>query len=164
MDIRPARIEDARAIHQVMATIIAEGRYLMSGKPPDLEQYCAHLGATLKLGSPVWVACSDGRVIGWCDVHPRVNPEQQHVGRLGMGVARAWRRRGCGDALLQAAIRKAWRVGFQRLELEVFADNEEAQRLYRRHGFREEGRHIAVRREADGFRDTLTMALVHLSG
>ena len=161
MELRPARPEDADAIHALLAQVIGEGAFLMSVQPPEVEHYRQHLRGVLQLGAPVWVACASGRVIGWCDLHQRPNPEQQHVGRLGIGVARAWRGRGVGTALLQAVIDKAWRVGFRRLELEVFVDNERAIRLYERHGFRREGHHVAVRRESEGYRDSLTMALLH---
>ncbi len=161
MELRPARKQDADAIHALLSQLIEEGAFLMSTSPPEPERYRRHLEGALRLGAPVWVACNAGRVIGWCDVHPRPNPEQRHVGRLGIGVARAWRGCGVGRALMAAVIDKSWRVGFRRLELEVFVDNKRAIRLYERHGFLREGRHLAVRRDANGFRDSLTMALLH---
>lgn len=161
MELRPATLQDAEAIHALMSSVIEEGAFLMSRVAPEVELYRQYLAGALQLGAPVWVACNAGRLIGWCDLHPRPNPEQRHVGRLGIGVARAWRGRGVGQALMQVVIDKAWRVGFHRLELEVFVDNERAIRLYERHGFRREGRHRAVRRDADGYRDSLTMALLN---
>ena len=54
------------------------------------------------------------------------------------GVAPAVRGRGVGAALLRALIERARSLGAARVELNVFADNRDAVRLYRSAGFEEQ--------------------------
>jgi putative acetyltransferase len=57
-----------------------------------------------------------------------------------MGVHEGWQGQGVGSALIAGAVDLAdnW-YNLRRVEIEVFADNEPAIRLYRRHGFEVEG-------------------------
>jgi len=48
-----------------------------------------------------------------------------------------WRGRGIADRLIRAVEGRAVNEGFDRLTLHVWADNEPARRLYRKHGFEE---------------------------
>jgi ribosomal-protein-alanine N-acetyltransferase len=59
-----------------------------------------------------------------------------------LAVRRAHWGEGVGTALLTALLDEAHRRGLPRVELEVRADNERAQRLYQRFGFEE----VRVRR------------------
>ncbi len=53
-----------------------------------------------------------------------------------LGILPGWRGRGLGEALLLQALHGFRRVGLQRAQLEVTAQNDIAIRLYRRLGFR----------------------------
>ncbi|WP_369015749.1 GNAT family N-acetyltransferase [Gimesia maris] len=70
---------------------------------------------------------------------PHVRDSVRHVARLGMGVLPEFRGQGIGNQLLERAMAHAWEQGLKRLELEVFADNEVALNLYRKHGYQVEG-------------------------
>ena len=77
-----------------------------------------------------------------------------------MAVARPWRGRGVGSALLIAAIEKARGDGPHKLSLEVFPHNEAAIALYRKFGFLEEGRRVKHYRRANGeLWDSIVMGL-----
>jgi ribosomal protein S18 acetylase RimI-like enzyme len=93
-------------------------------------------------------------VVGWVDVERVPWEGMRHVGRLGMGLLPAYRGRGLGGALLQAALRASAHAGVTRVELEVDASNERAVALYRAAGFREEGRKVDAR-ELDGRTDDI---------
>ncbi|PMV25331.1 MULTISPECIES: GNAT family N-acetyltransferase [unclassified Pseudomonas] len=110
------------------------------------------------------VALHGGEVVGQLGLEQYLRVRQAHVGSFGMGVATAWQGKGVGSRLLTAALDVAdnW-MNLHRVELTVYADNEAAQRLYRKFGFAVEGvlRDYALR---DGqFVDTVSMARLRQS-
>jgi putative acetyltransferase len=87
------------------------------------------------------VACVDNEVIGQLGLHTFPHrPRRRHVGQLGMAVRDDRHGQGAGTALVQAAVDLAdkW-LNLERLELEVYTDNEPAIRLYKKFGFVIEG-------------------------
>ena len=87
------------------------------------------------------VAVVNDRVIGILGVETFPSrPRRRHVGKIGISVHDDWQGKGVGAALMQAGIELAdnW-LNLTRLELEVYADNEAAIRLYERFGFVYEG-------------------------
>ena len=82
-------------------------------------------------------------------------------GDIGMLVDAAWRGRGVGSALVQAAIDWARGEGLHKLCLEVFPTNTAAIALYRKCGFVEEGLRPKQYRRASGeLWDALAMGLL----
>lgn len=78
-----------------------------------------------------------------------------------MAVAREWRGRGVGSALLAAAIADARARGLHKLILSVFPHNAAAIALYRKHGFVEEGRRVKMfRRRSGELWDAVEMGLL----
>jgi ribosomal protein S18 acetylase RimI-like enzyme len=78
-----------------------------------------------------------------------------------MLVAREWRGRGIGRALIKMAIAWGREHRLHKLSLEVFAHNEAAIGLYRKCGFVEEGRRPRQYRRASGEQwDTIVMGLL----
>lgn len=87
------------------------------------------------------VAVVGDRVVGMLTVETFPNrPRRRHVGRIGIAVDREFHGKGVGSALMAAGLDLAdnW-LNLTRLELEVYADNETAIRLYERFGFTYEG-------------------------
>src|SRR5256885_7417324 len=90
-----------------------------------------------------------------------VEPSRHGFGEIGMAVAREWRGRGVGSALLAAAIERARERGLHKLSLGVFAHNAAAIALYRKFGFVEEGRRVKHYRRASGeLWDAIEMGLL----
>lgn len=81
------------------------------------------------------VSEEDGAAVALCCVD-RKDPrrEEGHIGILGLLVARAYRRRGIGRAVLSYTIERC-RGKFEQIELSVFASNIGAKALYRSLGF-----------------------------
>jgi ribosomal protein S18 acetylase RimI-like enzyme len=78
-----------------------------------------------------------------------------------MAVAREWRGRGVGSALLAEAIEWAREHGLHKLSLAVFTHNAAAIALYRKFGFVQEGHRVKqYRRESGELWDTLDMGLL----
>ena len=107
----------------------------------------------------MFVAIGDGAVIGELTIKG-ISPRRavKHVATLGMSVKQAWRGRGAGFALVTAAIEWARAAGFTRLELNVYARNAPAIRLYQRCGFEIEGTRKRFIRDGDTYLDDLVMA------
>jgi RimJ/RimL family protein N-acetyltransferase len=106
------------------------------------------------------VACgADGAVLGEASLTRNTSPRRAHAGSLGLMVAEEARRQGIARALLTALLDLAdnW-LNLQRLELDVFANNQAAIPLYKSLGFEIEAtqRHYAMQ---DGvLADSLVMA------
>jgi ribosomal protein S18 acetylase RimI-like enzyme len=85
----------------------------------------------------LWLALdSRGSIAGHIDLRARPEPSARHRAMLGMGVHRAWRRRGLGMQLVDAAIGWAQgETGLQWIDLEVLSENQPAIELYLRAGF-----------------------------
>jgi len=98
-------------------------------------------GLAIPVGEPgwrrLWLALDDrGSIAGHIDLRARPEPLARHRTMLGMGVHRAYRRRGLGAQLLDTAV--AWarsEVGLQWIDLEVLSENHPAVTLYLRSGF-----------------------------
>ncbi|HEY8393585.1 MAG TPA: GNAT family N-acetyltransferase, partial [Thermaerobacter sp.] len=99
-------------------------------------------------------------VVGEISLHP-YEGARRHAAVFGMSVHDAYQGRGVGTALLEACLDLAdRRLLLDRVELNVYPDNEPALRLYRKFGFQEEGtmRRAALR---DGrLVDLLAMARI----
>jgi ribosomal protein S18 acetylase RimI-like enzyme len=156
--IRQIREDDAPAFREALDAVCRERKYLARFEAPPFDQVQAFVSGNVKAGYPQLVAEDGGRIAGWCDVIPG-DAGATHVGRLGMGVLKEYRRQGLGRRLIEATIEKAILSGLEKIELAVHASNEPAIALYRSLGFEEEGRR---KRSwfADGvYDDLLLMAL-----
>ena len=101
-----------------------------------------------------------GAVVGWCDVSRPTIEGFRHTGRLGMGLLAHVRGKGVGRQLAQTAIDEARARGVERIELEVFASNTRAIRLYEQLGFAHEGVRTRARKLDGQYDDNVIMGLV----
>jgi RimJ/RimL family protein N-acetyltransferase len=98
----------------------------------------------------VLVAEENGTIIGRLSIARDMHPASQHVADVGLMVARDYRRRGAGAALMEEAERWAKGAGISKLELHVFPYNEAAIALYEGLGYEREGfRRKHYRRRSD---------------
>jgi ribosomal protein S18 acetylase RimI-like enzyme len=150
--LRPAADEDRLPLALVYA-LVAEERDGIGAEPPvDVEARAASwtLDGTI-------VATADGEVIG--SIH--VQATSHGYGEIGMAIAREWRGRGVGSALMEAAIDWARERGLHKLSLGVFAHNAAGLALYRKYGFVEEGRRVKhYRRQSGELWDGIDMGLL----
>jgi ribosomal protein S18 acetylase RimI-like enzyme len=157
--VRPIARRDIPEFRLLLDSVCRERRYLAFLRAPDLASVRDYVGDRMRKKDVQIVAERDGSLVGWCDVAASDLPGFTHTGRLGMGVLAACRGRGIGTRLLEEALRRARENGLLRVELEVFASNAAAVRLYRRRGFRVEGRKPGARFLDGRFDDVLIMGL-----
>jgi ribosomal protein S18 acetylase RimI-like enzyme len=151
-EIRPARDDDRLPLALVFAAVAEERDGIGSEPPVDVEARAESwtLDGTI-------VAVAGGEVLG--SIH--VEASRHGYGEIGMAVARAWRGRGVGSALMAAAIEWARMQGLHKLSLGVFAHNAAGLALYRKYGFVEEGRRVKhYRRQSGELWDTIEMGLL----
>ena len=150
--IRPADDDDRLPLAALFAAVAEERDGIATEPPVDIEARAASwtLDGTL-------VAVAGGELVG--SLH--VERSRFGFGELGMSVAREWRGRGVGSALLAAAIEWAREQDMHKLSLSVFPHNAAAIALYRKFGFVEEGRRVKQFRRANGeLWDALDMGLL----
>jgi ribosomal protein S18 acetylase RimI-like enzyme len=153
-EVRPVRREDGRRMAELLAAVAEERDGIATEPPVDIDAR-THEFAQSAAGS--LVAEADRAIIGM--IH--VGDGRFGVGELAMLVARGWRGRGVGSALLAEAIEGARVRGLHKLSLDVFAHNAAAIALYRKFGFVEEGRRVAQYRRASGeLWDSIVMGLL----
>ena len=135
---------------------VAEERDGIATEPPvDIDERTeVFAGGTP--GTLVTVAAG-GEIVGML----YVESSRFGSGELGMAVAREWRGRGVGSALVQAAIEWARAEGLHKLCLEVFAHNQAGLALYKKFGFAVEGRRVKqIRRSSGELWDSIAMGLL----
>lgn len=157
--IDASRAEDAAALAACLDAVARERKYLalIQGFPPEgtrqfIEFLAANRGVhlTARLGN---------QVVGWCDLTPQGMEGFRHAVRLGMGLLPACRGQGLGTRLLERAIADARALGYEKIELEVFATNTPAIRLYENQGFQPEGRRVRARKLDGVYDDILVYGL-----
>lgn len=146
------------SFRRALDTIARERRYLLLLEAPPLANVMSFIHEARAGGAVQLVATHGAHVVGWCDIRRKSPTVFPHVGLLGMGVIPERRREGLGRRLLELALSEASSAGMQRVELEVFASNAGAVRLYEQMGFVQEGRKVKACRLDGRFEDILTMA------
>ena len=157
MDIAiiPTSPEQIESFHRALDVVARERKYLALLEAPPLTQVREFVMDLIQKGGLQFVAAVEDEVVGWCDIQRHGFPSRAHRGTLGMGIVPAYRGRGLGLRLIQAALVQAWAARFVRVGLDVHGDNARAMV-----GFVREG----VARDAvfiDGeYRDAINMAIV----
>jgi RimJ/RimL family protein N-acetyltransferase len=106
----------------------------------------------------VFVAETNGTIVGRLSIGRDPHPASEHVADLGLMVARNFRRLGVGTALMEEAERWARGAGVRKLELHVFPHNEPAIALYEGLGYEREGLRRRHYRRGAEFLDAILMA------
>jgi RimJ/RimL family protein N-acetyltransferase len=140
ISVRLAEEHDRRAIAELYAAVAEERDGIAAEPPVDLDRIAERTDL-----ERTFVAVSADEIVGFLGVVERFG-----CGELGMLVARGWRGRGVGSALLAATIDWARDRGLHKLALSVFPHNDAAIALYRKFGFVEEGRRVRHMRRASG--------------
>lgn len=162
--IRRAVSGDAAAYARIMGDPLVYPALLQMPHPSEegWRTRLAELGAPGKADFMI-VAERGGEVVGNAGLHPAgAQMRRRHVGAIGICVAATAQEQGVGTALMRALCDYAdgW-MSLLRCELIVFADNAPAIGLYRKFGFRIEGRHRGYALRDGRYVDALSMARLH---
>ena len=158
--MRPATPKDAASFLELWTSIVAERRFVRSETVRHSRRYYRRsFRNPLTKDEAELMAVHGKRVVGHLHVAREDNPVTRHVASLGMAVAKEWRGRGVGSALMAEAIRWAREAGVEKLALSVYPDNDAARALYRKFGFQEEGRLTGHSKKSIGYRDEIIMGL-----
>lgn len=139
LTIRPTESDDAAQVADCIDSVARERRFLGNTKGFSTEQTCEYIQCVKNIGGVHLVVIDGDTIVGWCDIMPHAYEGLTHGGRLGMGLLPRYRRQGWGTKLASEALQIAFRTRCERIELEVFASNIGAVKLYQNIGFREEG-------------------------
>jgi ribosomal protein S18 acetylase RimI-like enzyme len=137
---RPSTSDDAKEVCTCVDAVARERRSLANGVGFTADETRSFLVSLAEMGGVQIIALDEPVVIGWCDVTVVPFEGMRHVGRLGMGVLPSYRRQGLGRRLLREVLSRMFGCGLLRVELEVFASNLPAIKLYEQAGFVTEGR------------------------
>ena len=136
MQVRPARPPELRAIAEVLRGVAEERRWLLTRPPVDAAKLAARLEISQQAGDLVLALLDGEEIVGGLALQGAAAGGP--AAGLGMAIAAEARGRGGGKALLDRALAYADEHGLERVELEVFDDNERAIGLYRSRGFTSE--------------------------
>lgn len=153
--------EHIEGFREAVGVVARERKYISMFDAFPMESSRAFVRDNIKNRYPQFVVVSDGRVVGWCDVTPKMRDMHRHCGTLGLGLLPEFRGQGIGRKLMQTTIDAAFAFGLKRIELHVFASNENAIALYKKLGFELEGTHKNACNPGDGtYIDLCSMALM----
>ena len=144
----------ARALAVIPLDVVASGASVSFLHPlaADRAEACLRdrAGAVVTKGLLLYAGWCAGRLAGTVSVRPAARENGGHPAEIAKLVVHPeCRRRGLGEALLAAAMAGAREAGRTLLTLDT-RPGDAAERLVRRHGFREVGRIEGYTRTADG--------------
>jgi ribosomal protein S18 acetylase RimI-like enzyme len=159
-DVRAARPRDAASFLQMWGEVVAEGRFVRTDRVGrSAGSYRRAFRHSWTSDEASLVAVAGERVVGHLSISREAGSATRHVAYLGMAVARDWRGRGVGTALMDEAIRWGREMGVEKIALSVYPHNHAARALYRKFGFQEEGRLTGHSKKTLGYLDEIVMGL-----
>ncbi len=156
LTIRPTETDDASQVAACIDSVARERRFVGNTEGFSVDETREFIQFVNNIGGVHLVVLDGDAIVGWCDITPHTYEGLTHVGRLGMGLLPQYRRQGRGTKLVREALQLAFKTDLERIELEVFASNVGAVKLYQNIGLSEEGRKRDARK-LDGQYDDIIM-------
>lgn len=135
--IRRLRHDELESLYDLLEAVAEERRWISPEPPIPRERYREQ---TLRsFGDPhclfIVAADEDDRIVGELSAFGRENRPAE----IGMSVAKGWRGRGVGTALMRTCVEWARERAIHKLALQVWPHNDVALHLYEKFGFEREG-------------------------
>jgi RimJ/RimL family protein N-acetyltransferase len=135
--IRKAVPADAKEIIECMQSVMDEKIYLVS------EYYLlTERGEQerLKNRDDLTLVCEvGGKIVGVTTIQRGMYKKNRHTASLGIAIKREFRHMNIGTRMIKEALSWSKQQGIEKINLEVFASNENAIKAYRKIGFQYEG-------------------------
>ncbi len=125
-----------RETNPVLGIVSLDRKMTRAGERQFLERVLA--GIRRREGVSVAAFVGD-ELVGTCEVTRRRPYDVKHSGVLGIVVQDGYRGVGLGGLMVKTVLKEAQRIGVWLVELQVFANNPVAIRLYEQNGFRRVG-------------------------
>lgn len=162
LSIRVTKKDDLNSLYKCINQLSQEKTFIrFQGEEVSLdeeEKYLEKMLAGIKKYQAIQLlAFSDEQLVGVTDITMK-DKAQQHVGTFGITVTKKFRNKGVGALLMELILREAIKhlPQLKIIELEVFANNDVAKKLYQGFGFKEFG----ILPEGLRFRDKLVDAIL----
>lgn len=138
--IREAIPDDAEGLLQHLAKTATETGFMTMGEEgpgisvEEEKEQLARIYASEN--NTLYVALVNEEIIGTASIHGNSSPKLQHIGEIGIVIAKDYWGFGLGTAMLEELLHWAHESEvIKRLELTVQARNTKARRLYEKFGF-----------------------------
>lgn len=152
--------EHIDSYHQAVDSVMKERRFLAAFEAPPIDSAREFVRGNIRDNAPHFVALEGERVVGWCDISLNRKPVFAHSGNLGIGIIRGYRGKGIGSQLMERAVAHAKEIGLERIELDVYESNRAALSLYKKFGFKEEGKRIRAAKIDGRYENLIPMGLI----
>ncbi|QTL52455.1 GNAT family N-acetyltransferase [Priestia aryabhattai] len=164
LNVRIATVEDADAIVAIKQEIVITNDFLLR-LPEEVqetaEEYRKKIQMRQENGGLTLIVEFNSQVVGFLSFQRPSYMRLHHTGSFGICVKQEFSNKGVGTTLLSYLIE--WskeQKGLEKINLDVFSNNKRAIHLYKKLGFKEEGKQINQIRLKDGsYADIVFMAL-----
>jgi len=167
--LRSARTEDAASMLEYLHVTGAETPYLVN-EPEEIDLTIEQEERFIKAheendGALLLAGFLDGEHVGNCSIH-MISGKKRYLHRCGLGIAlyRKYCGLGIGRRMMEEVLEAAKGCGYEQVELEVVAGNENAVRLYESLGFEICGRIKNAMKYKDGTYADMLMMVKRLEG
>jgi ribosomal protein S18 acetylase RimI-like enzyme len=160
VEIIPITEEHIEEFWSAVDNVARERKYLAFLEGPPINTTRDYVLGNINGNWPHFIAVSEGKIVGWCDIAPLDRSVFAHIGSLGISVLAPYRGQGIGKKLIQTAIEKAEQKGLTRIELTVREKNQPAIELYKKMRFEIEGIHKNAVRIDGQYENHIFMALL----
>jgi RimJ/RimL family protein N-acetyltransferase len=139
--LRPARENDAPEITKRMARVVKEGVYLEEDLDtmPTGEEHRKEIRSIQNDDGMYTVAEVNGKIAGVAILKRGSMEMSRHTAKFRTWLAPGFRGMGLGKKLMEYTIVWAEANGLEKINLDVFSNNQRAIKLYQKYGFRKEG-------------------------
>jgi len=137
LEIRHARVDDARDLHENFCHVVDEAEWLPTLRPnSNRSEWAEWIQRTYTNREVLLIAFLDGKYAGHLSLQPEEWAAARHVARLGIIVKKDCRNIGVGRALMCAAEGAGRSQNYDKIVLSTFETNEVARSLYASLGYR----------------------------